>query len=244
MLPDTILYLNHVGYIGGAEVALLDLLRHLDRERYAPVVLSPAGALSDAVRESDAEWVRIPLLPGLNRYTLPCFLVRFLQLVGPIRRLRPALLHANTNFTSLYAGLIARSLGIPSIGHIHDIEPLGRMGRRLVRQNDVLIAISDAVQAYLVAEQVPADRIVRIHNGVDLQKYRPRSVRSDSGHEGADLSVIVGIVGQIGRRKGHLYLLEAVRSLLPRYPQLRVWIVGQEPRQSIEGCTEQLQRFV
>ena len=40
-----ILYLNHVSYIGGAEIALLDLLTYVDRDAYTHVVLAPDGDL-------------------------------------------------------------------------------------------------------------------------------------------------------------------------------------------------------
>ncbi len=239
MADATILYLNHVSYLGGAEIALLNLLEHLNCGRYTPVVLAPAGELAEAVRRLDVRWVQIPVLDGLNRYTLPRFLSRLPLLTACVRRERPTLLHANTNFTAEYAGVLARGLKLPTVGHIRDIEPFGRLGRWTIRQNTCLIAISGAVQRFLLDEQAPARQIVRVYDGVDLRHYQPNEAPT-----GRQTNVVIGIVGQIGRRKGHLVLFEAFRNLTTAYPALRLWVVGQEPAHSHEHYTEELRRYV
>ena len=243
MKTRTVLYLNHAAYIGGAEIALLDLMTHMDRNKYSPVVLVPNGTLADALRRLHVRCVPIPVLPGLNRYTLPEFLGKLPQLISLIRREQPALIHANTNFASLYSGAISKIIKIPSIGLIQDIEPLGRMGRLLVRQNTKTIAISEAVRKYLIEEHVPEENITRIHHGVDLKKYQPRT-GNDAQDSSSISDVIIGIVGQMGERKGHLYLLEAMKSLIGVYPHIKLWIVGKEPSQSAEHYTESLHDYV
>ncbi len=235
-----ILHVNHVSYLGGAEIALLDFLTYADRERYQPMVLAPEGALTSAVRALDIPCVPIPDLPGLNRYTFPRFLSRLPRLIRKIRHEAPDILYANTNFASFYTGLLGKFLNIPTIGHIRDIEPPGRMGRRLVRLNTRLLAISEAVQQFLRQENVPQQQIACVYDGVDLQHYHPRTMTG----RGAHARIILGIVGQIGRRKGHLVLLEAFHRLSQRYPRLELWIVGKEPQQSAEKYTEQLHRYI
>jgi len=241
--PDTIVYLNHVAYIGGAEVALLNTLTYLDRTRYRPIVLCPPGDLAQAIQALQIRHVAIPVLDGLNRYTLPRFLTALPRLARQIAREHPALMHANTNFTAEYAGLLALLLKIPTIAHIRDIEPLGRIGRWVMRHNTTLIAISNAVKEYLIQERIPASRIVRVYDGVDLRQYQSEPTPNPS-QEGNGRSTIIGIVGQLGARKGHLYLLEAIRAIVQRHPAVRLWIVGQEPAQSTEHYTERLHQFV
>lgn len=235
-----ILYLNHAAYIGGAEVSLLSALRYLDKERFFPVVLAPEGEFAYALRAQDVCWRPIPVLDGLNRFTAGRFLQAIPGLLADIRRERPDLLHANTNFAAQYTGLLSRLTGIPAIGHIRDIEPLGRIGKWLMRQSTRLIAISDAVKAYLIQQGgVASPQIVRIYNGVDLQQFQPVPKRfSDSSR------VVIGLIGQIGERKGQIYLLKAARMLIQRYPHVVVWFVGKEPEQSQEGYMAQLQEYV
>jgi glycosyltransferase involved in cell wall biosynthesis len=213
-------------------------LTYLDRKRFTPVAFVPEGDLADAIRRLNIPCVHIPILDGLNRYTLPRFIGVLTQLVSLIYKEAPDLLHANTNFTSEYSGVLSLWTKIPAIGHIRDIEPLGRMGRWMIRQNAKVIAISDAVKQYLISECIPEHQIVRVYDGVDLRQYQPPQPISPNN------SVIVGLIGQIGERKGHLYLLEAARRLLQTHPEVRFWIVGKEPAHSKEHYTEQLYRYV
>ena len=264
MKKSKIVHLNHVSYLGGAEIALLNLLNRCDRKRYEPVVLAPEGALTQALEGLGIRCEEIPPLPGLNRYTLSRFLVRLPGLWGKIKREQPDLLYANTNFASLYSGILGQVLGIPTLGHIRDIEPLGRMGRSLIRRNSALIAISQAVARYLTQEQVPSEQIHCVYDGVDLQQYQARKVDAPQ-HESrfstappapllrgegrnkeflTDSSLRIGIVGQIGSRKGHLFLLEALRELVRSFPELMLWIVGVEPEHSTEAYTEKLLQTV
>lgn len=235
-----ILYLSHAPYIGGAEVSLLSALRYLDKARFFPVVLAPEGEFANVLREQDIRWRPIPVLDGLNRFTAGRFLQVIPRLLYCIRQEHPDLLHANTNFATQYTGLLSQLTGIPAVGHIRDIEPLGRIGKWLMRRNTRLIAISDAAKAYLMQQGgVAGNRIVRIYNGVDLQQYQPvAEMPSDSSQ------VIIGLIGQIGERKGQRYLLEAGQMLVQRYPHIRFWFVGKEPAQSQEGYMKQLQRYV
>jgi glycosyltransferase involved in cell wall biosynthesis len=246
-----ILYLNHVSYIGGAEVALLNLLTYLNRETYQPVALVPPGDLTEALKHLDVTCIPIPTLDGLNRHTLPRFLRVLPQLAAAISKETPDLVHANTNFTSEYAGILSRWTHIPTVGHIRDIEPLGRMGRWTVRQNTRLIAISDAVKQYLLDEAVPEHQLVRVYDGVDLAQYQTsqRTSPQDSGvilgsDSPIDSDIIIGIIGQIGQRKGHIYLLEAVRKIVKTCPHVKCWIIGKEPVHSTEQYTQRLLRYV
>lgn len=234
-----ILYLNHAAYLGGAEIALLNLLTYIDRSRYDPVVLAPESELTRALTALSIRCVPIPVLDGLNRYTLPDFVKQLPRLARLIRQEAPALIHANTNFSSEYAGVLGKWLHVPTIGQIRDIEPFGRIGCWLVRQNTWIVSISTAVTSYLLAERIPTHAIVRIYDGVDLQQYRVPPLS-----EGQRTGMIIGLIGQIGARKGHLYFLHAARDLVQNFPDLQFWIVGQEPRHSREGYTTQLQQYV
>jgi glycosyltransferase involved in cell wall biosynthesis len=242
-----ILYLNHVSYIGGAEVALLNVLTYLDRDTYTPIALVPEGDLMDALCQLNVPCVHIPILDGLNRYTLPYFIKNLPRLASHLSRENPDLIHANTNFVSEYSGILSFWMKIPAIGHIRDIEQFGRMGRWMIRQNTKVIAISEAVKRYLLGERIPEHQIVRVYDGVDLGQYQPHQpIPSCVKEAREDLknSVIVGLIGQIGERKGHLYLLEAARTLVQAHPNVRFWIVGKEPAHSKERYTERLYQYV
>ncbi|PID58290.1 hypothetical protein CSB45_04280 [candidate division KSB3 bacterium] len=236
MKKAKILYVNHVSYLGGAEIALVNFLSRCNRARYEPVVLAPEGALTQELDAIDIRCEAIPVLPGLNRYTAMRVLHRMPLLWEKARHEQPDLIHGNTNFAALYSGILGQLLQIPSLGHIRDIETLGRLGRPLIRKNSALIAISKAVERYLLHEQMPPAKIHRIYDGVDLQSYANSAELRKEGSSGP----VIGIVGQIGSRKGHIFLLEALRDLVTDFPALKLWIVGVEPEHSTEHSTQQL----
>ncbi len=251
MNPFLILYLNHVSYLGGAEIALLDLLRGLNTDRYEPAACVPEGPLAEELHGLGIRVVSISPLPGLNRYTLAKCACLAPRLIARVKHEKPDVIHANTNWTSFYAGILSHALNIPTAAQIRDMEPPGRMGSVLWRQNSRLLAISGAVKHYLINEGVPAHQIALIHDGVDLAQYPPDmasnavdfGTRASCPHrEGGQ--VVIAIIGQIGQRKGHLYLLQAVSELVNTYPFLHLWIVGKEPAHSREQYTEQIQHTI
>ena len=62
MNPVTVLYLDHTGKLGGAEVAIARLMGSLDRTRFRPIaVFADGGAAPEMVRAQDVETHIIPL---------------------------------------------------------------------------------------------------------------------------------------------------------------------------------------
>src|SRR4051794_22618091 len=98
-----ILFYNHSGHISGAEKVILLALKHLDREKYTPVMICPDGDLS---AEAHALGVKVRTIwPLQARFTLnPLRLALYLSSVaGTVLEFRkliakesPDLLHANS----------------------------------------------------------------------------------------------------------------------------------------------------
>ncbi len=84
---------------------------------------------------------------------------------------------------------------------------------------DYLIVPSGFVARCLIEHGVPAERIVRIPYGVDPERFRPRLRCPEAGRPFRVL-----FVGQISRRKGVQYLLDAWQRL--RLPNSELWLVG------------------
>src|ERR1041385_3654182 len=60
--PHRILYIDHTAAMGGGEIALLNLVRNMDRGRYTPVVLLCAGGpLERQLKEAGVETYVLPL---------------------------------------------------------------------------------------------------------------------------------------------------------------------------------------
>jgi len=131
----TILYLDHTAKISGGEVALLNLIKALDRTRYTPVVvLASGGALVEKLKQDGVETHVIPLplsvintrkdvlgLNSLTRLRQAWLCIRYAVKLAVWARMRKVdLIHTNSLKADLYGGLAARLAQIPVLWHVRD----------------------------------------------------------------------------------------------------------------------------
>jgi glycosyltransferase involved in cell wall biosynthesis len=127
-------FVNHTAELGGGEIALLELIRHLDTTRIQPVVILFAeGPLAPLLREV-AEVHILTLSPrvlkakkdGLGLHSLLrggpalaglAFLYRLHRL---LRSLKPEIVYTNSLKADLLGGIAGRLAGIPVIWHVRD----------------------------------------------------------------------------------------------------------------------------
>ena len=211
-IPTSILVVSNHGHIvGGGEMSLLDLLRGLDRRRWATALVVPEeGAVASGARALGLP-VHVVPLPTL-RYPGP----RVVQSVGALARLarttNAALIHANGSRAMAYAGLAGRPAGRPVIWHVRMAESDGSIDRALCALASEVIAISRAVARRFAW----APKKVRlIPNGIDLGRFAPRpasaSLRAALGVPPS--APLVASVGRFVEAKGYRYLLEAAAQV-------------------------------
>lgn len=102
---------------------------------------------------------------------------------------------------------------------------LYRLENRLTRRCATVVAVSDAVRAYLIDRKIArADRIVTIPNGVDLERFDPSAIRFHRD----DLASAprIGMVGRLHPQKGHSVGLRAFSTILHRHPDASLEIIG------------------
>jgi glycosyltransferase involved in cell wall biosynthesis len=104
------------------------------------------------------------------------------------------------------------------------------------RQVDCYIAASEAIRQMLVADGVPADRTVTVHDGIDVDHVvaaPPVNV-----HEAFWLphqAPIVGNVAALVPHKGQRHLIEAAHLVVQELPDARFVILGEgELREPLE----------
>ncbi len=168
------------------------------------------------------------------------------------------IVHCHTWYT-FFAGFLAKILyGTPLVVTMHSLEPLrpwkeeqlgsGYLLSSWIEKNgaehaDKIIAVSEEMKEDIIrAYQAPVEKVVVIHNGIDLEQYHPVSDRSYLDEQGIDYPYLL-FVGRISRQKGIIQLLEAMELLgqarlvlcasTPDIPELEREVrerVGQNPR--------------
>ena len=114
------------------------------------------------------------------------------------------------------------------VWHLHEFPPAttGWLWRGLARSiPDTLIANSAAVAK---AWDAPSKRLAVIHNGVDLDRFKPREPTRWI-HRALGLSTgdrLVGMPAAFARWKGHEAVIEAFRTIMADFPNVHLVFVG------------------
>jgi glycosyltransferase involved in cell wall biosynthesis len=145
-------------------------------------------------------------------------------LLGILRRFKPHVIHPHMRNGLVLTLPWARPLRIPVIMHLHNIHD---HSYGLMRWPQRIIAVSTAVQAELLNQGVPADRIRIVLNGTLGSPRRPSTVSP------ADLvrPSIVTVAGMM-HRKGIAELIEAFATLPADGSQSHLYLVGGGSEQS------------
>lgn len=156
-----------------------------------------------------------------------------IRLAHKCRKERVDVLHSN-NF-ALEPLWAARLLGIAIVSHLHGFlyVPMERSRRRSIRHVKAFVSISRAVTESAVGAGVDRTRIREIPNFVErVPEASPPPMPTE---------LAIGIFGRVTYWKGQKEFLHAAMQVLPRFPGLRVYVVGDasdsEPRY-LDECRE------
>jgi L-malate glycosyltransferase len=164
------------------------------------------------------------------------------RLARLIKQLRPDVVHAHDPHGVAMAGLALSMSTQPSqpplvASRRVDFHLKGSsLSRWKYRQVDCFICASEAIRQILVADGVPAERTVTVHEGIDLE--RVESAPPARLHEELWLphqAPIVGNVAALVPHKGQRHLIEAAALVVRQVPDARFVIAGEgELRPALE----------
>jgi glycosyltransferase involved in cell wall biosynthesis len=217
-------------------------------------------ALLPALRERgvDAHFLGLDL-PGtdfalfyehLDRLSLPYRSVRCGPDASPrmardvyraIRAERPDLVHTHLVHADIYGGASARLLGVPSVSTRHNddrylLGPFRYVDRAFARPARRLIAISDAVRAFLERAGHDPKKLITIRYGLDELPAAPSDPTPAEAGVPPDAPLAVA-VGRLIAQKDHATLLRAFALVHATLPQARLAILGSGP---LEAETREL----
>lgn len=226
-----ILYIEGWGdFKGGGPRSFFNLISHLDRKKYDPIVVCPAsGALLDAFKKINVK-VEIIKAESLKAVHLFSFIRATDKLLKLIKEEKVALIHSNAGASreSFYSLVAAKIMGIPFIYHSRVIESAGIIERILAKMSTRIIVISEAVRKkfrWIKNEE----KIVKIYNGVDLKNFNPeisgQGIREEFGIPPE--AMVIGTVGNLIPWKGHKYFLQAAKEIKDKV-KAKFIIVGED----------------
>lgn len=201
---------------GGAQNALLRLLKGLDRESFSPAVAclyNGDGAVAQEIRA-----LGIDVFDAQMRHKAD--LLALLRLYRHIRRTRPTILHTSLFHANLPGRILGRLAGVLSIicserTMAMESEWRYRVNRWTIGLVDSVVVVSANVRDFCLSHiGLPADKLVVIYNGVDLPNNRLALQEESRAELGLPLDVpIVGAVSRLDPVKGVDVLLQAFASV-------------------------------
>lgn len=217
----------HLG-VGGLENGLVNLINHMPAQRYRHAIICMKGSSDFAQRitRKDVEIVALNKKDGKDPGA-------YFRMYQALRRLNPDLVHTRNLGTmemqavAALAGVRARAHG----EHGRDIFDLDGKNRKYLILRKALLpfvghftTVSKDLEGWLT-EIVGAapDKVTQIYNGVDSERFRPRTARTLLGPAGFmnDDSVVIGSVGRMAAVKDYPNLVRAFLMLLERQPECR-----------------------
>lgn len=224
--PIRVLHVIDSFDLGGAQTALLTLLRATDRRRYQPEVACMHGR---GVFWNEFAALGIPVHSLSPQKLLPLYVIRLTRL---IRRHQFKIVHCHLFGANWIAKPLAALLGVPiRINHDQCNDALRhksvlafRMDKLANRWSSHVCAVSASTRDFLLQhERLPAERVSLVYNGVDLRRFVPRAGRAPSGR-----FVVLG-VGRLHPQKNFRLFLDVAAELLRRGHSTAFRIAGTGP---------------
>jgi glycosyltransferase involved in cell wall biosynthesis len=221
---------------GGIEEGVLSLLRNFNRTRFSVALACPPGLIQAYGRELESLDVDVYPLPSLSR---PYQLSAMSRLFRILRVAAPDIVHTHLFVSSLCVAPLAKLCGVPVViescrikeGWRHGLWKSYAIDRWVERFIDANIAISESLRRYLIeGKGFPPKNVVMIRNGRELSQVLVAREK-DISHLREEFSLrddelVVVVPGRLEIQKGLCYFIQALPTVLRRFPKVRVLFVG------------------
>ena len=244
-----VLFFDHTAALGGGEIALLNLVRHLNPQTIKSiVVLGAAGPLVERLGpEIDTYTLPLPVGLATNRKDslglATLFQIRkilgglsyILQLAKFIRSHKIDLVHTNSLKADIIGGIASRLAQCPVVWHVRDRIEMDYLPGPVVRVFRLLCRV---IPTYVIANSAATLRTLHLGpdrpdgtdfgvNGRSAVVHDGTRTRSLSKERSRHLEVFrIALIGRISPWKGQHIFLQAAQSVAERFPNVRFFVIG------------------
>jgi glycosyltransferase involved in cell wall biosynthesis len=232
-----IIFLYQSLEIGGAENLRLALLRNIDKAKFDIKVcsLSNKGLIGEKIERLGYKVDVLGQNPDSKNIIITHRLLRYL------RKERPDILHSclfNANFHGRIAGLFSRVPFLITEEHSEHFQyngfkmlPYKIADFILARITNFIVCCSEGLRKDIIRkEKLPAQKVITIENCIDLERYKI-SIHKDEirrKHNIKDEFVFINVACFSGR-KGHIFLIEALRDIKEMGYNFKCFFAGDGP---------------
>ena len=216
--------------VGGAETLLVNLVRRLDRRRFAPELCctKELGPLGEVLAGEIPAFERL-LNKKYDLRVLPR-LVRLLR-----RRGTDVVITVGAGDKMFWGRLAAWWNRVPVvISQIHSEggpDPIGPLNRALTPVTDMFVGVAESHRRLLIEkERFPAGKVCVIPNGVNTEQFTPRGPNLMLRHRlGIPPGPLAGNIARLIPAKNHRLFLEVASRVRRELPSAQFVVVGDGP---------------
>ena len=217
--------------MGGAELNLLNIMTHINRNRFRFFLYTFQLGLPmiSVLMQKNIKCIQIPYprtVKGLNNY---------FALSKEIRHQKINILHSYFEGSDIWGTLLAKLAGIPVVISSKRDMGFSKNKKILIAYRFInpfvtkIISVSEAVKHQVhIQEKANLEKIITIYNGVNTNKFY-KTNRKDALKNELKLNVsspIVGVLANIRPIKGIEYFIYAASKVVKQFPQARFIITG------------------
>lgn len=233
---------------GGMAQHLSDLIKGLDLGLYAPVVIAPPGhKFAEFLTGNDVPIYEVDFPDKPNPFTDLGAVIRISKLFAT---LEPDIIHIHGHMAAM-VGISAQRLKArrtPVVVSVHNYpsyqgagnlkRAIGSTAQRfLARRASRMIAVSEDIRQNMIQEEgIDPEKIVTVHNGIDLSDL-PKPPEKSAIEEIKELygigktEKIIGAIGRLVAFKGFSTLVAAAEELSEMRDGFKVVIAGRGPEE-------------
>lgn len=234
---------------GGGERVFVQLAAGLQDRHQVFVASMPGGRFEQQVKELGIGFYPVEMSRRLS-------LKPICRIKEIIRNNNVDLVHSQGARADFFARIAGKNAGVNhtvcTIATLVEGFNVGPLRKKVYRSVDKLteryverfIVVSTSLRKTLVEKRdIPSDKVVTVHNGIELDQYRPMLDQSILQNQ-LGISEDVPLVGAIGRmvwEKGFKFLIEAVSEIVRVVPEAMFLFVGEGPlKRKLEDLAESL----
>lgn len=228
-------------WIRGSERCLLDLLTHIDKEAFHPVLWCNSQQLADEARKLNIDVFvsEFPLLFGEAnpKYNFRGFRKLIRQGIEIVDKHHIDLLHSNSGAPSQWLNMVSRARKLPLVLHLHARYPLRDRITLGLHHASMAVGVSQPVVDQLLNDGGKEARCQVIPNGIDTDALLAQPITNLRKKLSlpSDAFIAVSICSLI-TRKGVDLLIEACKQLREMYLPIHLVVIGEgSERQNLEN---------
>ncbi len=225
----SILFINKVAELGGAEISLLTLIEDIQKYGYRPfVVLGSDGPLRKRLEELNSKVYIYPLDFPHFKKPIP-FVKSVFFLTRLVKSEKIQLIHSNTLWDNQYGVIAAKLSHIPHILHVRGFSKQRNSWKALYNMGCLAICNSKHTKEIFLKYSKFKKKTEVVYNAVDIEKLKPDKKKRSMirNHYGfTDVDLVMGMAGRLTEEKGQLALLKILIPILKKQPQYKILIAG------------------